>query len=73
MLRHWQRDAGDVNLLEGVLADQRIWNVAGDHHHRNGVEHGGADAGNEVGGTRAGGAEADANLARGAGVPVCGV
>ena len=35
VLRHWQRDAGDVNLLEGVLADQRIRHVAGDHHNRN--------------------------------------
>ena len=73
VLRHRERDAGDVDLLEGVLADQGVWNVPRDHHNGHGVEHGGTDAGHEVGGTRARGAEADSNVARGACVAVRGV
>ena len=73
VLRHRQRNAGDVDLLEGVLTDQRIRNIARDEDNGDGVEHGGTDAGDEVGGTRARGAEADAHLARGAGVAVSGV
>ena len=34
VLGHRQRDAGDVDLLEGVLADQRAGHVAGDGDHR---------------------------------------
>ena len=34
VLGHWQRDAGDVDLLEGVLADECIRHVARDHHNR---------------------------------------
>ena len=32
VLRHRQRDAVDVDLLEGVLADQRGGHVAGDRN-----------------------------------------
>ena len=73
VLGHWQRDAGDVDLLEGVLADEGVWNVPRDHHKRHGVEHCGADAGDEVGGTRARGAQAHSNVARGACVAISGV
>ena len=73
VLRHRERDAGDIDLLEGVLADEGVWNVSCDHHKGHGVEHCGADAGDEVGGTRAGGAKADSNVARGACVAVSGV
>ncbi len=70
VLRHRQRDAGDVDLLEGVLADERAGHVAGDGDHGHGVQLGGGDAGHEVGGAGAAGAEADADLAAGAGVAV---
>ena len=73
VLRHRQRNARDVDLLEGVLADECIRNVPRDEDNRYGVEHGGTNASDEVGGARARGAEADAHFARGAGVAISGV
>ena len=66
-------DAGDVHLLEGVLAQQRFAHVAGDEHHGGGVHIGGGDAGGQVGGAGAAGGKADAHLAGGAGIAVGGV
>ncbi len=59
VLRHRQGDAGDVDLLERVLADERARDVAGDRDHRHGVELGGRDRGDEV--RRAGSARAHAH------------
>ena len=70
VLRHRQRDAGDVDLLERVLADQGVGHVAGDRDHRDRVELGGGDRGDEVRGARAAGAHAHADPAAGAGVAV---
>ena len=39
VLGHRQRDAVDVDLLEGVLADEGGGHVAGDRDHRDRVEH----------------------------------
>ena len=44
VLGHRQRDAVDVDLLEGVLADQRGRDVAGDRDHRHRIEERGPDA-----------------------------
>ena len=63
-------DAGDIDLLEGVLADQILCHVAGDEHNGGGVQIGGGDAGDQVGGAGAGGGETDAHLAGGAGITV---
>ncbi len=73
VLGHRQGDAVDVDLLEGVLADERRRHVAGDGHHRHRVEEGRPDPGHEVGGTRAGGAHAHADAAGDPGVAVRGV
>ena len=73
VLGHRQGDAVDVDLLEGVLADQRGGHVAGDRDHRDRVELGRADARDEVRRAGAGGAHADADLAGRAGVAVGGV
>ena len=62
MLGHRERDARDVNLLEGVFSEQDAWNVAGDRDHGNGVEHGGADPGHEICRTRTRRSKADADL-----------
>ncbi len=70
MLGDGQGDAGDVDLLKGVRAEDLAADLAGDRHNRNAIEHGGGDAGDEVGGAGAGGGDADADLARGAGVAV---
>ena len=66
-------DAGDVHLLEGVLAQQRLRHVAGDEDDRGGVHVGGGDAGGEICGTGAAGGKAHAHLSGGAGVAVGGV
>jgi hypothetical protein len=63
-----QRDAGDVDFLESVGAEDFARDLAGDADDGDGVEHGGGDAGDEVGGAGAAGRDADADLghARGA-------
>ena len=66
-------DARDVDFLEGVAADEAAPHVAGDEHQRRGIHVGGGDAGGQVGAARAGGGEAHAHLAGGAGVTVGGV
>ena len=48
VLGHRQGDAVDVDLLEGVLADQAAGHVAGDRDDRYGVEERRADPGDEV-------------------------
>ena len=73
VLRHRQRDAVDVDLLERVLADEDARHVAGDRDHRDGVEERGADARDEVRGAGSGRAHADADAARHPGVAVGGV
>ena len=70
VLGHRQRDAVDVDLLEGVLADQGAGHVAGDRDHRHRVEERRADPGDEVRRARAGGAHAHADPTGDAGVAV---
>jgi hypothetical protein len=65
-----QRDAGDVDFLKGVGAEDFAGDLAGDADDGDGVEHGGGDAGDEVGRAGAAGGHADADLARGARVAV---
>ena len=73
VLRHRQGDAGDVDLLEGVLAQEGGGHVAGDRDERHGVQLRRGDRRDEVrrGGT--GRAQADADPAAGAGIAVGGV
>ncbi len=66
VLRHRQRDADDIGLLEGVLAEQRPWNVAGDGDHGDAVHHGGGEAGDQVDGARPAGGDGNANASGGA-------
>ena len=73
VLRHRQRDAVDVDLLERVLADQGRRHVAGDRDHRHRIEHGRPDARDEVRGTGPGRAHTDPDRARHPGVAVGGV
>ena len=73
VLRHWQRDARDVDLLEGILPEQDARNVAGDRNHGDRVEHGGADPRHKVRCARARGAKADAHFPRRAREAVGGV
>jgi len=61
-------DADGVGLLEGVRADQVGGDLAGDDHQGDGVQQGVDDAGDGVGGPGAGGHQAHARLAGGAGV-----
>ena len=66
-------DAGDIHLLEGVLADKVLRHVDRDEHHGGGVVVGGGDAGGQVGGAGTAGGKAHAHLSGGAGVSVGGV
>ena len=73
VLGHRQGDAVDVDLLEGILADERGRDVAGDGDHRDRIEHRRPDAGDEVRGAGAGRAHAHPDGARDPRVPVGGV
>ena len=66
-------DAGDVHLLEGVLAQGLLGHVAGDEDDGGGVHVGGGDAGNQVCRSRAAGGKAHPHLPGGPGVAVGGV
>ena len=68
-----QGDAGDVDFLEGIGAEQLGGDLAGDADHGNRVHHGRGDAGDEIGGAGAGGGDGDADFAGGAGVSVGGM
>ena len=70
VLRDGQRDARDVDLLEGVGADEGVGHVARDSNERGGVKVGSGDASHKVGGTGARGGNDDADLAGGAGITV---
>ncbi len=60
MLGDRQRDAGDVDLLESVGAEDFRRDLSGDGDDGDGVEHGSGEAGDEVGRAGAGGGHADA-------------
>ncbi len=64
VLGHRQGDAVDVDLLEGVLADQGARDVARDRDHRHRVEKGGPDPRDEVRRAGSGGAHAHAHATR---------
>jgi hypothetical protein len=65
-----QGDAGDVDFLKRVGAEDFGGDLAGDADDGDRVEHGRGDAGDEVGGAGAGRGNAHAYLTRGAGVAV---
>ena len=65
-----QGDAGDVDFLEGVGAEDFGGDLPSDRYDGDAIKHGGGDAGDEVCRTGTGGGHADADLARGAGVAV---
>ena len=70
VLGHRHRDAGGVALLERVGADCGKRNLAGDAHHRNRIEHGIGERGDDIGCSRAGGDHAHPGFAGGVGVPL---
>ena len=70
VLGHGQRDAGDVHFLKRVGAEHLAGHVAGDADHRNGIEHCGGNAGDEIGCAGAAGGDCNAHLARGARIAV---
>ncbi len=70
VLGHGQGDAGDVDFLKCVGAENFAGDVARDADHGNGIQHGGGDAGDEIGCTGAAGGDGDADLARGARIAV---
>ena len=73
LLGYRRRDLGDIHALEGVQAQLRAHGLAGDGDDRDGVHIAGVDAGDEVGGAGAGGAEGHSHTAGGAEVAACRV
>ncbi len=73
VLGHRQGDAVDVDLLERVLAEEGGRHVPGDGDHRDGIQQGGPDAGDQVGRAGTGRAHAHADPAGDAGVAVGGM
>ncbi len=65
-----QGDAGDVDLLKRVGAEDFAADLACDRHNGNAIEHGGGNAGDEIGGAGAGGGDTDADFTGGTGVAV---
>ena len=68
MLGDGPADLDDRRFLEGVGADDRRADLAGDGDERHGIHLGVGQAGDEVGGARAAGGHAHADLAGAAGV-----
>ena len=66
-------DGGDVDALKGLFAELGAHVLAGDGDQRHGVDLRRVQAGDEVGGRRAGGADGQRHLARGAEVAVGGM
>lgn len=64
--------AEHVQFLERIGAQQGRGDLAGQAHHRYRIEHRIGDAGDQIGGARAGGGHAHADPAAGTGVPVGG-
>ncbi|MPM36524.1 hypothetical protein SDC9_83122 [bioreactor metagenome] len=48
VLRNRHRNAGDINFLKAVFANQAVWDIDGDSHHRNGVHKGVCNTRDEV-------------------------
>ena len=63
VLHHRQAHAEHIHFLEGIGSHHRRLYLAGDGHHRHGIEKGIGDAGQQVGRARARGCKADADLA----------
>src|SRR6266849_1154855 len=63
-------DAGDVDFLEGIGAEQLAADLAGDANDRRRVEHGGGNAGDHVGGAGTGGGHGNADSPAGARVAI---
>ena len=63
--------AGDVHFLKAVPSDQRVRHVAGDRYQRHRVQICSGDTGDQIGGTRTGGGDDNADLAGGTCIAVC--
>ncbi len=63
VLRYRKCYSGNIDLLKAVAAYHRLGDVSGYGDHRNGVQHGGSDAGHKIRRAGAGGREAYADLA----------
>src|SRR5262249_24978203 len=65
MLGDWQRDAGDVDFLKGIAADEPAANLTRNADYRRGTEHRCRDAGDHIRCPRPRGGNRDAALAAG--------
>ena len=67
---HRHGDAGDIHLLETVLAQKGGPHVGRNSHYRNGIHIGGGNAGDQIGGAGAAGGKAHAHFSRSSGITV---
>ena len=70
MLRDRHGNAGNINFLEGVLADERYADVAGDRDHGHRIHVSSCNAGDQIGCARARSCQDDTGLARCAGISI---
>ncbi len=63
-------NADRINLLKGIITNQRLGHLPGNHHHRHRVHIGRRNTGHRIGGTRPRGHQHHAGLAGGAGIAV---
>ena len=70
MLGHRHGDTVDIDLLEGILAQQGQGHVAGDRNNRNAVHVSSGDAGDQIGRSGTAGSHADTYFAGGARIAV---
>ena len=70
VLRDRRRDADNIRLLKGILADVRIRHLSRDADHRHGVHMRRRDARHEICRARSRGRKGDADLARRSGIAV---
>ena len=66
----WAGNSHHINLLESIAADHRRADLAGNHHQRHRIGVGGGDAGNRIGGARAGRYQRHADLAASARISI---
>ncbi len=73
VLRARPRNADNIRLLEGVIADERRIHLTGEYHDGHRIHIGGCNAGHRICGPRAGGHKGCADPRGGARVAVCRV
>lgn len=70
MLGNRHSNSCNIDLLKGILSKKRQRHIAGDRNHGNRIHVGRCNAGNQIGGSGAGGCHADSDLAGCTGISI---